>query len=286
MPARVIRSEINTSDSLARVSLLADLFFRALLLECDDYGRMDGRPAILKAALFPLRADYTPEVIEACIEELSSGEKPPLLRFHVGGRPYLCLTGWEHHRGKGKRAERSKYPDPPHESETGSQSPRIPADPRGSARGSARLTSDDWRLTIDDKSAGASPPASPPPKRQARAVPEVPSEAHAFAQDFRDALLKIHAGFKPPSANAFARWRQEARLLLAADERPPEEARDLASWLFTDPGEEAAFWRGNVLSVQKFRQKYDQLRAQQQRAEERKRGAAHRGSTLLALAYT
>ncbi len=132
----------------------------------------------------------------------------------------------------------------------------------------------------------ASPGSAPPPKRQARAVPEVPTEAHAFAQDFRDALVKVHDGFKPPSANAFERWRQEARLLLAADKRPPDEARDLASWLFADPGDEAVFWRGNVLSVQKFRQKYDQLRAQKQRAEERKRGAAHRGSTLLALAYT
>lgn len=138
----------------------------------------------------------------------------------------------------------------------------------------------------EKESEPASPGSTPPPKRQAHAVPEVPSEASAFAQDFRDALLKIHAGFKPPSANAFERWRQEARLLLAADKRPPDEARDLASWLFADPCDEAVFWRANVLSVQKFRQKYDQLRAQKQRAEERKCGAAHRGSTLLALAYT
>lgn len=150
MPARVIRSEINSSQSLSRVSLMADHFFRALLLECDDFGRFDGRPPILKAALFPLREEYTPEAIEACVEELVSGDRPPLRVFHVDGRPYLALTGWEKHRGKGKRAERSKYPDPPQESAPRKRSPRIPADPRGSDRGSARLTSDVLRLTSDD----------------------------------------------------------------------------------------------------------------------------------------
>lgn len=179
VPARVIRSEINSSDSLSRVSLLADLFFRALLLECDDFGRFDGRPQILKAALFPLRAEYTPEVIQACVDELASGEDPALRVFFASSRPYLLLTGWERHRGKGKRAERSKYPDPPQESAPRKRSPRISADLRGSPGGSARLTSDVLRLTSDDDRGttiegrcGGEPPASPAAARAADACPQ------------------------------------------------------------------------------------------------------------------
>jgi hypothetical protein len=55
VPSRVIRGEINSSDSLSRVSLGADLTFRALIVAVDDYGRIDARPAMLKAALFPVR---------------------------------------------------------------------------------------------------------------------------------------------------------------------------------------------------------------------------------------
>jgi len=47
MPSRVVRGDINASDSLSRVSLEADLTFRALLVAVDDYGRLDARPAFL-----------------------------------------------------------------------------------------------------------------------------------------------------------------------------------------------------------------------------------------------
>lgn len=50
-------------------------------------------------------------------------------------------------------------------------------------------------------------------------------------------------------------WLDAARLLLDKDERPLEEAVDVMKWCQWD-----AFWKGNVLSMPKFREKYDQLR--------------------------
>ena len=110
MPSRVIRSEINRSESLSRVSPCAELTFRALLTEVDDYGRFDARPKALKAALFPLRDEFTAEMIFAWVTELHADG---CVRIYTGTdqREYLQLSGWEKHRGSAKRAERSKYPD-------------------------------------------------------------------------------------------------------------------------------------------------------------------------------
>lgn len=54
-----------------------------------------------------------------------------------------------------------------------------------------------------------------------------------------------------------AKWRTEARLLLDKDKRPPAEIRAVIDWATRDQ-----FWRANVLSVPKLREKYDQLRLQ------------------------
>ena len=57
---------------------------------------------------------------------------------------------------------------------------------------------------------------------------------------------------RPAITNA---WRTEARLLLDKDERELATAIRLIDWCQADP-----FWRGNILSMPKFRSKYDQLR--------------------------
>ena len=62
-------------------------------------------------------------------------------------------------------------------------------------------------------------------------------------------------------ATITAKWRTEARLLLDKDDRDPNEVRAVIDWATTDP-----FWRSNVLSVPKLREKYDQLRLGMERA--------------------
>lgn len=57
------------------------------------------------------------------------------------------------------------------------------------------------------------------------------------------------------NANVTAKWRTEARLLLDRDRKDPAEIRSVIDWATSDP-----FWRANILSVPKFRSKYDQLR--------------------------
>jgi hypothetical protein len=164
MPSRVIKGEINTSDSLSNVSIEAELTFRALLLACDDYGRFDGRLAVLKAALFPLRDRMTEARIDACMGELE--REGCLRRYSIGCRPYLCLPNWERHRSKGRRANASRYPDPPETGQSATSS-EILGTPRKSEELHDRLGSEGRVASSECRTAAdaAARPAAPAPKR-------------------------------------------------------------------------------------------------------------------------
>ena len=64
-------------------------------------------------------------------------------------------------------------------------------------------------------------------------------------------------------------WLTSARLMLVNDGRDPHAAERLLRWCQADP-----FWRGNILSMPKFRAKYDELRlhAERQRTDRQKQG--------------
>ena len=68
----------------------------------------------------------------------------------------------------------------------------------------------------------------------------------------------VDNGNKPPTIGVG--WKKAARLMLDRDNRPSDEAHRLIDWSQDD-----RFWRSNILSMPKFREKYDQLRL---RAEE------------------
>lgn len=134
MPSRVVRGSINSSESLAARSIGAEHFFMKLLLAVDDYGRTDARPRYLRSLLWPLRDDPPPAPeIAAWLVELSTiaeGDDPPIEVYEVDGKPYLRFVNWEVHRGKQKRGQVSRWPDPTGESPRGSAdilgAPRIP----------------------------------------------------------------------------------------------------------------------------------------------------------------
>ena len=156
MPTRVVRGEIVASESLSKVSMQADLTFRSLIVACDDYGRIDGRLPALKALLFPLREEVSLKKLDGWLDELAAGPDAPIVRYVVDGRPYVAMTGWEKHRGKGRRGSFSKCPEPlprkseemhvnpPGNRESGDENREsgIERDPRGRPRRSACVCPD------------------------------------------------------------------------------------------------------------------------------------------------
>ena len=108
MPNRIIKESIRTSDSINELSWFEECLFYRLIVSCDDYGRFDGRPAIIKGSCFPLKDNVTVKAIKDALDKLATAELVNL--YIVDGKPYLSLPTWERHQTV--RAKKSKYPSP------------------------------------------------------------------------------------------------------------------------------------------------------------------------------
>jgi len=108
MPNRIIKESICTSDSIDKLSWFEEVLFYRLIVNCDDYGRFDGRPAIIKNRLFPLKESLTTKAVSEAVKTLASAGMVTLYEFE--GKPYLYLPTWNDHQSV--RAKRSKYPQP------------------------------------------------------------------------------------------------------------------------------------------------------------------------------
>lgn len=109
MPNRILKESISTSETIDQLSCEEEVFFYRLMVACDDYGRMDARPAILRARCFPLRLDaVTDKNITQWLDSLSQAGLIQL--YIVTGKPYLKMITWDKHQQI--RAKRSKHPGP------------------------------------------------------------------------------------------------------------------------------------------------------------------------------
>ena len=105
MPNRIIKESICTSDEIDKLTWFEEVLFYRLIVKCDDFGRYDGRPKIIKGQCFPLK-DITVKDIEKGLNKLSAEGLVKL--YTVDERPFLQLTTWSKHQTI--RNKKSKYP--------------------------------------------------------------------------------------------------------------------------------------------------------------------------------
>ena len=108
MPTRYLKESICSSDNLDALTPFQETFFYRLIVNCDDFGRMDARPKILASKLFPLKTTLRNEQILDALHALSSAEL--VILYEVGGKPFLQMATWDKHQTR--RAKYSKYPAP------------------------------------------------------------------------------------------------------------------------------------------------------------------------------
>jgi len=107
MPNRIIKESICTSEQIDHLSDQAECFFYRLMVNCDDFGRLDARPAILKSKCYPLKSI---DINKLCVMLTELKQAGLVMAYEVDERPYLHLVSWEKHQQI--RAKRSKYPAP------------------------------------------------------------------------------------------------------------------------------------------------------------------------------
>lgn len=106
MPNRIIKESICTSDSIDALTWFEEVLYYRLIVNCDDYGRFDGRTAVIKNRLFPLKDNVTAKSVEQSINKMVTCGLVTLYEFE--GKPYLQLPSWKKHQNV--RAKKSKYP--------------------------------------------------------------------------------------------------------------------------------------------------------------------------------
>ena len=110
MPVRYIKETICTSDNVDQLTPFQETVFVRLIVNCDDYGRFDGRPKVMASRLFPLR-DIPVADMEEAIKAMQDADL--ITVYTVNGRPYLQMNTWSRHQST--RAKNSKYPGPDEE---------------------------------------------------------------------------------------------------------------------------------------------------------------------------
>ena len=94
-------------------------------------------------------------------------------------------------------------------------------------------------------------PSRPDPLKDSMSGPTVRPDVEELCSLLADLIAAN--GSKRPTVTQ--QWRDEARRMLDIDKRELDKVRNLIRWSQAD-----GFWRKNILSMPKFRQRYDQLR--------------------------
>ena len=106
MPNRILKESICRSDEINKLSWMEESLYYRLIVNCDDFGRFDGRIPIIKNTLFPLKEDITTKSVESAIYKLVTVGLVVLYEFE--DKLYLQLPTWDKHQTV--RAKKSKYP--------------------------------------------------------------------------------------------------------------------------------------------------------------------------------
>lgn len=107
---RSIHPDSCVSATLAQLTGSEERTFWRLLTHCDDEGRARADWRLVKASIYPLHDDMTPEMVGYEISRMA--ELGLLVLYACGGKDYLQVTSWHEYQHP-KKAAPSKLPPPP-----------------------------------------------------------------------------------------------------------------------------------------------------------------------------
>jgi hypothetical protein len=266
---RTIKPDAFLSESLSGVPRGTRWTFAGLWTYADDKGRARDDARLIKAALYPLDDDVT---LEDVVHDLDLLAKiGGICRYIVGGKRYLHMPEW-HHQKINRPTPAKSPPCPLHE---GGDSGHVvdvedSPNPHGALtepstwEGKGREGNREGKGSVSDRS--ATDVASRP-------------DVQGLCDHLADRIAQ-DGSKRPPVTKA---WLDAARLMLDKDDRTEAEVHQAIDWCQAHP-----FWRTNVLSMPKLREKFDQLRkvAQSEAQQPRRRNdidwelAAERARTM------
>lgn len=256
---RTIKPDFFTSESVGALSWGARLTFAGLWTYVDDRGRAKDNQRAIRGALWPNDEETVSSAdVARFIDELVA--LGMVCRYKVDGLNYLHVINMRKHQAINKPTE-SKLPEcPAHANGTsvpppvgvtefsGSTPGFLPEDSRGEGKGKEREQGKEGKGT-QSTSETASPPTDSDPE-------PVRDDVGRICLHLADRIERN--GSKRPLLKKT--WFDAARLMLDRDGRSEADVHAAIDWC-----QDSEFWRGNILSLPKLREKYDQLRLQAMR---------------------
>ncbi len=108
MPSRLIKESICWSEDIDKLNSFEETVFYRLILNCDDYGRIDARSNFLNSKLFVTKKGITDKNVAEAVSKLASVGLVKL--YEVDRKPFLLFPKWSLHQRI--RNSKEKYPAP------------------------------------------------------------------------------------------------------------------------------------------------------------------------------
>ncbi len=235
MPNRILKDTICVSDNIDALTAEQEAFFYRLIVQCDDFGRMDARPVVVRSKCYPLRIDsMSNQMIADYIVALALAGLIQV--YKIDGEICLQMVTWTKHQQV--RAKKSKYPAPDGDVFL---SPEIICN----------------HLIATDNKCTRNPIQSNPirnPIQSNTTTSEVkPSDAAmGLADKLKDLILTNNPKAKTPQ-NLIG-WAHEIDKMMRLDKRTESEISEIIEFSQHDQ-----FWLSNILSAASLREKYDRL---------------------------
>lgn len=255
---RSLKPEFWDDRKLARAtSRDARMLYMGMWNQADEHGRLNGDAVWLKGRVFPYDDDIETGDLKALLDELEAAGR--IQRYEVEGDPFIYLPKLAEHQRLEPGKVESRHPEPPEPPKTRASKPRpdIDANQSEPRADQSEPDSDDSALLYGSGSmehgSGVMVVSSGPDADATH------TDRPAIDELCRHLANRIEAnGAKRPTITT--KWHDATRLMLDRDGRTETSIRAAIDW-----SQSHEFWRANILSMPKLREKYDQLSLQAQR---------------------
>lgn len=269
---RTIKPEFWIDEKLALLVPLDRLVFLGLICVADDFGRLVDNVKTIDGMLFP----YTDDTCRESLDVLASVSR--ITRYSLpSGMKLIQINGWSKHQRVDKPS-RSLLPGPDSEGSVVLAYEKDSRDTRETfatpSRDSREPTMDHGSTIMDhgsttmDQQHVASVSSNEQGGRR-RVREERPREYHHEAEPLANLLADLIEGNGSKRPNVTATWIQEIDRMIRLDGRAPADIAGAIHW-----SQRSTFWRANILSPKKLRDKFDTLRLQAERENASKTGVS------------
>ena len=242
---RNIRPGFFKNESLAELPIEARLAFVGLWTLADREGRLEDRPARIRAELFPYD-NLDMDAVLASIAALKEhdGRAAFVDRYIIDGRGYIQIINFAKHQKPHGKATASTIPACPEHAPRIEQAPI--QDQPSTDLGNGECALDPCSLILDPREGSKSGVPDP--------LAALPVLSDIFPH-INTAILAAHnkARIPKPGTVADLKARGVLETLVRLDKYPEQDVSDCLAWVLHSKDESAVFWRRQLQALAPLR---------------------------------